>query len=72
MIVIKRGRNAFFQYAKEQGFDPLLPSNWYSVDLSHLLKYKASNLHYLFNLSYLLIMVLTIIILGYSKFIDRV
>eukprot|EP00026_Physarum_polycephalum_P001092 Phypoly_transcript_01093.p1 GENE.Phypoly_transcript_01093~~Phypoly_transcript_01093.p1 ORF type:complete len:1197 (+),score=192.21 Phypoly_transcript_01093:78-3668(+) len=34
-------RKKFFQFAKENNFDPLLPSNWYSVDSRRLFHFKG-------------------------------
>lgn len=63
-------RRKFFEnYAKEQGFDPLVPENWYSQPIQNLMELKVYNLFVfvfiifrfiLFSCSYL------IIILGFS------
>lgn len=38
----RENRRKFFEdYAKEQGFDPLLPQHWYSHPISNLLAVKV-------------------------------
>ena len=39
---IIKARKKFFHFAKENGFDPLLPSSWYSIDPRNLLQAKVN------------------------------
>lgn len=39
---LARRRNFFVDYAKEQGFDPLIVDNWYIEDLSEITRSQVS------------------------------
>lgn len=40
---INNRRKVFEKYAREAGFDPLIPSNWYSQSLTKIMSIKVEN-----------------------------